>query len=323
MSRDIQLFNPSHLPATQEDFFNPSAALGMPGAAGGNPPGGSPIKKIQRLLRGREKLAITLGVIGAVIGVTVGWLSQKTQFVSNGVVWIRPVIPRLLDSDKVMPFYVQYVQSQTAIITSPYVLERAVHSSEWKATGLPANSESVALLKQELSVVYPKNSQHILVSYTDEKADVVQAAVRSVVHSYRDLYSDANGQEIQQKVSKIEAKKDELEGAIRSLQGQMRTLTEKHGSEDLSVIFNETNRHLMDLREKVRSTQIQLDSATANAPKEGEKPDPTKALSLAQIAQQDPTMREYLRTLDGMEIALQRLGRNVGPKSRVYTDGVA
>lgn len=327
MSRDIQLYTPSHLPAAQDDMFHTS--LGIPGTAAGSvsaaPP--SPVKRIKTLLRGREKLAITLGVLGALIGVTVGWLSQKPQWVSNGVVWIRPIIPRLLDSDKVMPFYVQYVQSQTAIITGPRVLERAVQSNDWKSTGMPSNSDSIAMLKQELAVTYPKNSQHILVSYTNEKDAVAQAAVRSVVRAYRDLYSDTNGQEMKTKLEQIEAKKEELDSAIRMIQGQMRTLTEKQGSEDLSVKYNEMNRHLMDLREKVRSTQMKLESANATdaaaeAQAEAEA-DPSKGLSLAAIAQADPTMAEYLRTLDAMEVNLQRVGRNAGTRSRIYADALA
>ena len=328
MSREIQIFNQSHLPATQDDLFHANA-LGMPGAAGrggaDNNAHGSPLRKLQRLLRGREKLAIGLAVCGLMIGAVVGWFSQKPTWVSSGVVWIRPIIPRLLDSDKVMPFYQYYVQSQTAILTGPRVLERAVQSNEWKATGLPSNSESVALIKQELDVVYAKNSQHILVSYSDERPEVAQAAVRSVIQSYRDIYSDANGQEMKSKLVRIEEKKDELESAIRGIQGQMRALVEKHGHDDLSSIFNDSQKRLMELRDKVRSTQMKLDSAMAGVPKDGDQAaaDPTKGITIEMIAANDQTMREYIKTLEAMEFNLQRLARNVGPKSRIYADAAA
>ena len=70
MSRDMQLYNSSHLPATQEDLFHQTTALGMPGGVAGaaSAPPPSPIKKIQRLLRGREKLAICLALLGAIVG---------------------------------------------------------------------------------------------------------------------------------------------------------------------------------------------------------------------------------------------------------------
>src|SRR5262249_61994025 len=118
MSRDIQLYttpNTSTLPAAPDDLFHGAGtALGAHTGGLAGPPPPSPPKNIQRLLRGREKLAIVLGLICAIVGGSVGWLSQRPQFISKGVVQIRPMIPRLLDSDKVMPFYTYYVQSQTA-----------------------------------------------------------------------------------------------------------------------------------------------------------------------------------------------------------------
>src|SRR5688500_3918069 len=308
MSRDIQIYNQSHaLPAMQDDLFHANT-LGVAnggGARGGNNENlNSPLRKVQRLLRGREKIAITLAIFGMLIGCVVGWFSQKPKWVSSGVVWIRPIIPSLLQSDKVMPFYQYFVQSQTAIISSPRVLERAVQSNEWKATGLPASTVSISTLKKELGVVYAKNSQHILVSYTDERDLVAQAAVRSVIQAYRDIYSDANGQEMKSKLLQIEAKRDELDSAIRSIQAQMRALVEKHGHDDLSVIYNDGQRRLMDLREKVRSTQMTLESAMAGMPKDGDKvaaADPTKGITIDMIAQNDVTMRNYIATLEAME----------------------
>ena len=319
MSRDIQLYSASTLPATQDDLFNANA-LGAPNALNGGTPPPSPVKKIQRLLRGREKLAIVLGLCGAVLGGTVGWLSQKPQWISNGVVWIRPVIPRLLDSDKVMPFYQYYVQSQTAILTGPRVLERAVQSNDWRSTGLPSSTDSIATLKQNLDVTYAKNSQHILVDYTDEKPEVAQAAVRSVIQAYASLYSDANGQEMKNKLDQIAAKRDELNNVIRSIQAQMKALTEKHGSNDLSVVYNESMKHLMQLQDQVRNVQLKLASAQAGAPKSTDKLDPDKGMTIEKLGQMDPTMHVYLQQLDAMQFDLERLKRNVGPQNRFYLD---
>jgi polysaccharide biosynthesis transport protein len=329
MSRDMQLYSQtlsygSNLPVAQDDLAHQTTALGMPGVGGGNtaPPPPSPMRKIQRLLRGREKLAITLGLCGAIVGGLVGWFSQKPQWISSGTVWIRPIIPRLLDSDKVMPFYTQYIQSQCAILVGPRVLDRAVQSNDWKATGLPSNSDMAATLKQNLDVSSPKNSQHIIVSYIDERDAVAHAAVRSVIHAYESIYSDANGQEMKQKIGQIEAKKDELESAIRGIQGQMRALTDKHGSDDLKVVYDESMKHLMQLRDQVRGVQLKLDAAKATLAKQ-EGIDPAAALSPEIIAQNDPTMRQYLANLDTMTFQLQQLARSVGVKNPTYLSRAA
>jgi Mrp family chromosome partitioning ATPase/uncharacterized protein involved in exopolysaccharide biosynthesis len=322
MSRDIQLFQQQqHLPATPDDLLG-SSALGAANARGGNDPG-SPIKKLQRLLRGREKLAITFGIMFALAGAFAGWMSQKPQFVSSGVLWIKPNIPSLELSDRVMPFYTYYVQSQTQILLSPPVLQKAVQSTEWKNSGLPANNDSIALLKTNLVVTYPKNSQNILVSYTDERAEVAQAAVRSVIGAYRSIYNDANGQELQGKLRLLEEKRTVNDNGIRGLQMQIRTLTDRHGSDDLKVIFDQASDSLNKLRADMRKADLNLESANASMPKDGDAVDPTKGLSLEAIAAVDLTMREYLKTRDAMEFNLARLKRNLGLQNRTVQDAQA
>src|SRR4051812_12645676 len=161
MSRDITLFQPSNLPAAPDDLWHSSTALGP--AGGQQPQTPSPMKKVHRLLRGRWGLAITLAIIGAVLGAVGGFISQKPKFASTGLIWIKPNIPSLMQSDRVMPFYTLYVQGQAAMIGNQRILEKAVQSEEWRSTGLPANDEMIAMLKDNLEVSYTKNTQHVQV----------------------------------------------------------------------------------------------------------------------------------------------------------------
>lgn len=321
MSREMQLYSQSHLPAMPDDLLGATTALGMPSAGGQAPP--SPIKKLQRLLRGREKIAIVLAVMFASAGAAAGWLSQKPQYMANGTIQIKPIIPSLATSDKVMPFYNYFIQSQTAIIVSPNVLNKAVQSNEWKATGLPSNADSAAMIKQNLDVIYAKNSQHILISFTDDRADVAQAAVHSVIRSYQSLYSDANGAEMTKKVKLLETAREERDSAIRGTMMQIHALADKWGSDDLKSMFDSKNEHLNNLREQVRKTDMTLATAQASMPKEGEAADPTRGLSLDAIATIDQTMREFLRTRDAMEFRLAQLKRNLGDAARVVQDAKA
>jgi capsular exopolysaccharide synthesis family protein len=312
----MQLYNQSHLPAVPDDMLG-STALGPVGGASAGP---SPMKKIHRLLRGREKVAITLAILFALAGAAAGWLSQKPQYMATGTIQIHPIIPSLAQSEHVMPFYNYFVQSQTAIITSPNVLNRAAQSNEWKATGLPSNSDGGALIKQNLEVTYAKNSQHILIDYIDDRADVAQAAVHSVIKAYQAGYSEANGQEMTKKIKLLEAARDERDNAIKGIKMQINALTGRHGSDDLKAMFDTANEHLTKLRDDVRKAKMTLESAQSSMPKEGEVADATKGLTLEAIAAQDATMREYLRTKDAMEFRLAQLRRNLGDASRVVQD---
>ena len=53
------------------------------------------MKKLHRLLRGREKYAIIFGILLGIVCGAAGWMSQKPQWVSNGLLWIKPNIPSL------------------------------------------------------------------------------------------------------------------------------------------------------------------------------------------------------------------------------------
>jgi len=313
MSRDIQLFNSTNLPAAPDDLLG-STALGAPSAPA--PP--SPIKKLHRLLRGREKVAIALGVIFALGGCVAGWMSQKPQFISNGLLWIKPNIPSLAISDKVMPFYNYYVATQATILTSPAVLHKAVQSAEWRATGMPTDTSSEAYIKNALEVTYAKNSQHIALDAVDENGSVAQAAVKSVVHAYRDIYSDANGTEMKNKLELLTARRDELDNAVKGIDMRITTFTDRHGSDDLKVIVDKADEHLVNLKDQMTKNDMTLESAKASMPKEGEAVDPTKGLSVEQIAAVDPTMREYLKMRDAMAFNLAHLALNVGTMSRPY-----
>src|SRR2546430_2077942 len=117
MSHDIQLFNNSNLPSVQDDSWTHNTALG-PSLGQQN----SPVKKVQRLLRGRYKVAVVLAGIGALCGAYFGWTSQQPKYSSEGIVGIKPVIPSILTNDKTLPYYDKFVQSQVNIIASQRVL---------------------------------------------------------------------------------------------------------------------------------------------------------------------------------------------------------
>ncbi len=319
MSRDIQVYNQSQLPAVPDDPLGTTAL----GAANNASAGPSPLKKLHRLLRGREKLAITLGILFAVVGGAAGWLSQKPQWIASGVVQIQPIIPSLKQSEQVMPFYNYFLQSQATILTSPPVLQKAVQSAEWKNTGLPSNDDSVATIKQNLDVTSPKNSQHILIDYTDDRADVAQAAVHAVIKAYSDNYDYANGQELNRKIDLLNIHREELDTAIKGVQMQIKALTDRHGSDDLKVIFDKANDHLVNLHDEMVKTDMTLESAQASRPKDGNAADPTHGLTLEQISAVDPTMREYLKTKDVLEFRLAQFRLHAGESNRQVQDAKA
>ena len=119
MSHDIQLYSNPNLPAAPDDpWAHGSTALGP---AGTQHHQASPIRKVQRLLRGRYHWAVILAVLGAFFGGYYGWSSQKQKWSSDGIVCIKPVIPSISGSERTVPVYDKFVQSQVNVISSERV----------------------------------------------------------------------------------------------------------------------------------------------------------------------------------------------------------
>src|SRR3954470_17422493 len=114
MSQDITLYPPRNLPASPEDIWGQSQSTGL-GAYqpqnGQNQP--QPLKKLNRLLRGRWLLALILSAAGAAAGAVVGFKSQVPLFAGQSAVEIRPIIGNLAVLDKAIPYFQQTVKNES------------------------------------------------------------------------------------------------------------------------------------------------------------------------------------------------------------------
>src|SRR5206468_942093 len=54
-----------------------------------------PIKRMQRLLRGRYGLAVTLAILGAIAGAFIGWKTQQPLYRSDGLIKVEPIANRI------------------------------------------------------------------------------------------------------------------------------------------------------------------------------------------------------------------------------------
>ena len=79
---------------------------------------------------------------------------------------------------------------------------------------------------------------------------------------------------MQERIKLLDAHREDLDNAIKGIQMQIHALTDRHGSDDLKVIFDKANDHLVNLKDDMQKTDLTLESAKASMPKEGDAADP-------------------------------------------------
>jgi polysaccharide biosynthesis transport protein len=320
MSREMQLRASSAMPGVPGDLFAGKGAMPPAAVAGSNGNGQpSPVQKVHRLLRGRYGLAITLALAGATLGAMVGWFSQTPEMRSEGLIQIEPVIRTIATSDKTLPFYTQFMQTQPGVIMSPRVLQRAVENPEWKALNLPIDGTSTTTLRRGLEAANLRQTQLIRVAYTHERGDVAQAGVRSVIRAYKDLVGEHQSNVLREHIQALEAEQTKLAADIRTAQANIFALAEGYGTTNLAVAHEHAQRDAWQYFSQLRQAEMLLQQANdLVGGKTGATTRP--APTVEEIAAQDPTVRAFLQRRLEQQFRIEQLASRFGPEHQSMKD---
>ena len=119
------------LPTTSTTY----AVVTPQSATGSEPSTASMFASAHRLLRGRYRWAVGLGLGLAVVGAYLGGTLPRATYVSRGMIEIAPRAPRVLDEIEdrgMLPMFDTYIFSQAAIAGSRRVVDLAMQSEEWR-----------------------------------------------------------------------------------------------------------------------------------------------------------------------------------------------
>jgi len=128
MSQDITLYPQRNLPAAPEDLWGQPNGNALGAYQPQNQP--QPLKKLNRLLRGRWLLALILSAAGAAAGAVIGFKSQVPLYAGQTAVEIKPIIGNLAVLDKAIPYFQQTVKNESLRIPSDRVISAALQRTE-------------------------------------------------------------------------------------------------------------------------------------------------------------------------------------------------
>jgi len=277
-------------------------------------PTASPVATVQRLLRGRVLLAIVLAGIGAVVGGAAGYMSQAPTYRSIALLEISPMIP-IVEGDRAIPYYQQFMTSQAFTLASPQVLEKVPEVDLWKKKFGNDKAASDAALNQlgsGLKTQYMKGSFNISLQVDNDDPQIASVATQSLIKAYAEQYKSTASGQLDNKLKALEDKLRNLESVRSTSQSIIDQLTSTYGTSNLEGMVKSTQSELDDIRRELRNWDNNYKAATQamevlRAGGGGKIPVEELAQIDAGIAQELTRFRT--RQVD-VQLLIQQLGQN-------------
>jgi len=305
----------------------------------------SPFRKAHSVLRGRYKWAITLGLIFAITGGTLGYRLVEPIYRAHGTLRVQPILPKVLyesEQNSLLPMFSAYVGSQVALISSSRVVNKALSHEQWQSVGRERSPETIQQFNDSLSVNHPRNSELILVSFDDTDPSAARKAVHSVIESFIEIFGDTDVQSVNYRLEQLESRRNQLRNELQALVRRQEALAKEFGSKNLEQIYQKKLEQVAEYEQDLKEMEVTIqlaENAVDGAKKareeaEGEasnQPSPDQpnqgaeqpeahnsyvALTPVQIAARDPKMSNMLQQKQAAERELKRLSLTLGENHR-------
>lgn len=218
---------------------------------------------IHRLLRGKYILTLGLALVFGVIGGTAGYLSQKPQFQSNGVIRIRPSLPKVLyesEQSTATKMFSSFVSSQAELIKNDRVIERALESAAWKEVKEGSSIRYASDVQRRLVVKPDRRAQEIVVvSFTDENPDVSATIVAQVMESYINQFGKEGSIDNTEITGALNNRLRELNTQRANIDRDIVNIASEHQTENLKPLMESVQLRIRELNAQraLYSSQIE------------------------------------------------------------------
>ncbi len=257
---------------------------------------------IHRLLRGRYILTIVLALVFGIAGGSLGYMSRQPQFESEGLIRIKPTLPKVLfeSEQSVAPkMFSSFVSSQAELIKNGRVIQRAMESDEWRKIDGLTNIQSAFDVQRRLQVRPSRQAQEIIkVSFSDANALVSATVVSAVMRSYIEEYRDEGSIKNPEILGALNKRKEDLTSKRNTLDNQITTIAEKYRTDNLGPLIDNA-LYTIRLLEAQRNELIDQRDLYTQFQRDGEEnPD---GLSIEEAAGLDPKIAAMVAREDELE----------------------
>lgn len=237
------------------------------------------IVMIHRLLRGKYILTLGLAIVLGVIGGTAGYLSQKPQYQSNGVIRIRPSLPKVLyesEQSTATKMFSSFVSSQAELIKNDRVIIHALESDGWKRVKDGSGIRTSLDVQRRLVVKPDRRAQEIVVvSFTDANPDVSATIVAEVMKSYVYFFGKEGSLDDPEITNALNKRLTDLNKNRRDIDQNISDITINRKTDNLKPLIENVQQAIRDLEsqslfyrdqiERYKSFQNETGSMTPEA----------------------------------------------------------
>lgn len=280
------------------------------------PPPPNPLLVVWAALKGRLRYAIPLGIVLGSVGAFVAFKLAKPQYESTGLVRIKPYVEGIVDSDKVMPMFDAFIESQALLMHNRRTTMLALSMSDWRSLNLPQDPDA---FEKIITVTRPKGSEVIVVTADHAEPDVAVAAVNALIAAYKQIYDENNTAStrltaLEQYRTKLT---NDLNTILASIDSEARAA---EGNKRPDQKFDWQNSEIEKLESERRQVKLQIvvaavgrgqSPATANGPTS--RPVDLSKLSDEVIARIDPQASKYAQQRTMLEGQVRDLQSRLGP----------
>jgi polysaccharide biosynthesis transport protein len=264
-----------------------------------------PLQVIHRSLRGRYPLAITLGILGAVLGAAIGYGTQTKKFKAYGSVTVNPQIPSLLGSSEVILLYANYMTSEANRIRSAELAKMAINTPVWEAVAGKDNSgpddvtaPGVLNFVRRLGASYARDSRDIIITFESTNDKETIAGVNAALEAYAIRRKAEQAKENEDSLEEIQKRESAIEEKIANFRNEIREISRQHDSMNLDATAEGVQSRKVALEKKYDEARDVLERML-DAQRRAR--DNAKNIPVQQLAARDPLLANLIARKDQIQ----------------------
>ncbi len=251
-----------------------------------------------RALRGRLRVVLLLGVMGAAVGIYAGLSMGKRLYSATGLVRIASALPAVMketDQNRPMANFDGFLQAQREVMTGREVIDAAMKEESWIKLGARRRVRTSEQFAAGLKVDTRVRSDFLQVKFTHPDPLVAATAVQSLIAAYKQVFVREQERAERPRMEALENRRASLQGELKKLEARMAEVSRGRTLTEVEPLWAETAERARKLRNALTDVQIAIAGGSDAFSKSGDTDSATVDEGTWYLAMQSKLERELFQ----------------------------